>query len=283
MNKKLSSLKIHNIIVCAIILIIFVIFGAINTNAEEVSQKEEVLPSNNIRIGYSYRKLIEEEQNKEVSKYNILEAKKEEIKFFSNIFDYDYEVILEDLTIINQNDFNEYNIGLLTDKNGNLLEYNSFEYGLIEYFYNLNNTNKIKRNTKYIPYTGDSNYIENLIIYFSNIYNNVDTKLLLSIGAAESGYYKVKYMLNYNNVYGGMSSKGLIKYNNIELGTLSYVRMMSKNYYAKGLTTKYSIGKVYCPVINDGVKTASPHWINLIDKALNKYNFHDTNIELKNI
>ena len=90
-------------------------------------------------------------------------------------------------------------------------------------------------------------------------------------------------MLNYNNVYGGMSSKGLIKYNNIELGTLSYVRMMSKNYYAKGLNTKYSIGKVYCPVINNGVKTASPHWINLIDKALNKYNSYDTNIELKNI
>ena len=204
-----------------------------------------MLPSNSIRIGYSYRKLIEEEQKQEVNKINILDTKKEEIKFFSNIFDYDYEEILEDLTNINQNEFNEYNIGLLTDKNGNLLKYNSFEYGLIEYFYNLNNSNKIKK--------------------------------------TKSGYYKVKYMLNYNNVYGGMSSKGLIKYNNIELGTLSYVRMMSKNYYAKGLTTKYSIGKVYCPVINKGVKTASPHWINLIDKALNKYNSYDTNIELKNI
>ena len=282
MDKKLSSLKIHNIIVCAIILIIFVIFGVINTNAEEVNKKEEVLPSNRIRIGYSYRKLIEEKQKQEVNKFNILDAKKEEIKFFSDIFDYDYEEILEDLTNINQNEFNEYNIGLLTDKSGNLLKYNSFEYGLIEYFYNLNNSNKIKK-PKYVPYTGDSSYIENLIIYFSTIYNNVDTKLLLSIGAAESGYYKVKYMLNYNNVYGGMSSKGLIKYNNIELGTLSYVRMMSKNYYAKGLTTKYSIGKVYCPVINNGVKNASPHWINLIDKALNKYNSYDTNIELKNI
>jgi len=39
MDKKLSSLKIHNIIVCAIILIIFVIFGVINTNAEEVNKK----------------------------------------------------------------------------------------------------------------------------------------------------------------------------------------------------------------------------------------------------
>ena len=70
MDKKLSSLKIHNIIVCAIILIIFVIFGVINTNAEEVNKKEEVLPSNRIRIGYSYRKLIEEKQKQEVNKLN---------------------------------------------------------------------------------------------------------------------------------------------------------------------------------------------------------------------
>ena len=54
-------------------------------------------------------------------------------------------------------------------------------------------------------------------------------------------------MLRQNNIYGGMSSKGLIKYNSIELGVLTYVRMMSKNYYAKGLTNMYSIGKVYCP------------------------------------
>ena len=73
MDKKLSSLKIHNIIVCAIILIIFVIFGVINTNAEEVNKKEEVLPSNRIRIGYSYRKLIEEKQKQEVNKFNILD------------------------------------------------------------------------------------------------------------------------------------------------------------------------------------------------------------------
>ena len=85
---------------------------------------------------------------------------------------------------------------------------------------------------------------------------NVDSKLLLSIGAAESGYYKVKYMLRQNNIYGGMSSKGLIKYNNIELGVLTYVRMMSKNYYARGLTNMYSIGKVYCPTYENGTKIA---------------------------
>ena len=38
-------------------------------------------------------------------------------------------------------------------------------------------------------------------MYYSNIYTNVDQTLMLSIGAAESGYYKVKYMLKKNNVY----------------------------------------------------------------------------------
>ena len=57
-----------------------------------------------------------------------------------------------------------------------------------------------------------------LIQYFADIYDNVDKQTILGIGAAESGYYKVKYMLKNNNIYGGMSSKGLIRHNNIELG-----------------------------------------------------------------
>ena len=90
-------------------------------------------------------------------------------------------------------------------------------------------------------------------------------------------------MLRLNNIYGGMSSKGLIKYNNIELGVLTYVRMMSRNYYAKGLTNMYSIGKVYCPTYENSTKIASPHWISLINKALTKYELYNFNIELKDI
>ena len=90
-------------------------------------------------------------------------------------------------------------------------------------------------------------------------------------------------MLRLNNIYGGMSSKGLIKYNNIELGVLTYVRMMSRNYYAKGLTNLYSIGKVYCPTYENGSKIASPHWISLINKALIKYELYNYNVELKDI
>lgn len=90
-------------------------------------------------------------------------------------------------------------------------------------------------------------------------------------------------MLKYNNVYGGMSSKGLIKHNNIEQGVLSFVRLMSRNYYGKGLNTLESIGKVYCPVYNNGVKQASSHWINLVTNTKSKYiNYTDT-ITIENL
>ena len=288
MNKKLSSLKIHNIVVCAIILIVFVIFGVANARAEEINNNDEVLPSNNIQLGKNYRKLIDENKEKQTTntkkkESNILNIKEKEIKFFSEIFGYNYEDVLNNLKGINNETYNEYNIGNIKNNKDELIKYNSFEYGLIEYFYNLNKEKSLKKTNKYIPYTGDSLYVENLIIYFSSIYDNVDSKLLLGIGAAESGYYKVKYMLRLNNIYGGMSSKGLIKYNNIELGVLTYVRMMSKNYYARGLTNMYSIGKVYCPTYENGTKIASPHWISLIKKALTKYEPYNFNIDLKDI
>lgn len=288
MNKKLSSLKIHNIVVCAIILIVFVIFGVANARAEEINNNDEVLPSNNIQLGNNYRKLIDENKEKQTTntkkkESNILNIKEKEIKFFSEIFGYNYEDVLNNLKGINNETYNEYNIGNIKNNKDELIKYKSFEYGLIEYFYNLNKEKSLKKTNKYVPYTGDSLYVENLIIYFSSIYDNVDSKLLLGIGAAESGYYKVKYMLRLNNIYGGMSSKGLIKYNNIELGVLTYVRMMSRNYYAKGLTNLYSIGKVYCPTYENGSKIASPHWISLINKALIKYELYNYNVELKDI
>lgn len=288
MNKKLSSLKIHNIVVCAIILIVFVIFGVANARAEEINNNDEVLPSNNIQLGNNYRKLIDENKEKQTTntkkkESNILNIKEKEIKFFSEIFGYNYEDVLNNLKGINNETYNEYNIGNIKNNKDELIKYNSFEYGLIEYFYNLNKEKSLKKTNKYVPYTGDSLYVESLIIYFSSIYDNVDSKLLLGIGAAESGYYKVKYMLRLNNIYGGMSSKGLIKYNNIELGVLTYVRMMSRNYYAKGLTNLYSIGKVYCPTYENGSKIASPHWISLINKALIKYELYNYNVELKDI
>lgn len=297
MEKNVSSLKISNIILCVILLITFVIVGTrTNVKANEINNNDdEVYPSVNIQLGNRYPSLIKSESTSKeeslVASNIILDSnyyiKKniDTIKFFATAFGYDLNDVINDLTSLSENEevFIRTNIGYLKNKSGKLYVYDNFEYGLIEYFYNLNNNGRIKRNKKYIPYKGNSKYVEDLITYYSSIYQNIDKTTLLSIGAAESGYYKVKYMLKYNNIYGGMSSKGLIKHNNIELGVLTFVRMMSRNYYGKGLTTPKSIGKVYCPVYIDGVKVASPHWINLVNTAKNKYSKYNDNITINDL
>lgn len=294
MGKNVSSLKIFNIIVCVIILIVFAIIGTrINVQANEVvSSNDEVLPSI-CELGYRYKDLLDNytfiyNKEKDSITYDLdyyIESNKEAIKFFAKIFDYQLEDVIYNLKQREKDNdtFLSTNIGYLKDKNGNLKVYDSFEYGLIEYFYDLNEHNKNLRHVNYEPYTGSADYVEKLIMYYSSIYTNVDRTTLLSIGAAESGYYKVKFMLKYNNVYGGMSSKGLIKHNNIELGVLSYVRMMSRNYYGKGLNSVSSIGRVYCPRIIDGVKQASPHWIDLVNNAKKKYKNYNDKITLEDI
>jgi len=161
--------------------------------------------------------------------------------------------------------------------------YPNFEYGLIEYFYNLNKTNKSLRNEKHIPYQGDTKYIKDLIIYFSNIYQNVDPIVLLAIGAAESGHYRAQGMLNANNVFGGMLNRRLIRYNNIEVGVLTYVRMMSRNYYGQGLTTLETIGRKFCPRVENGVTQASSHWLSLVRSVKRNYQDYTYTITLNEI
>ena len=290
MEKNVSSLKILNIIICLLLLVVFAIF----TGTKKVDAKSEAsgeYPSR-FTLGYQFKELEfiykEATPKEEILVYNLeyyIENNLDIIKFYSKVFDYNLDDVLHDLKEREKTNstFISTNIGYLKNEKGELRIYDSFEYGLIEYFYNLMETKTIKRNIKYRPYEGNSSYIEKLIMHYSSIYSNVDQTTLLSIGAAESGYYKVKYMLRSNNVYGGMSSKGLIRHNNIELGVLSYVRMMSKYYYGKGLNTPELIGRVYCPVFENGTKVASSHWLNLVSTAKNKYNKYDFNITINDI
>ena len=94
------------------------------------------------------------------------------------------------------------NIGSLKNDDGELIKYNSIEYGIVEYFCEFSEIYPEKQKNKWEPYNGNSDYIEKLIMYYTTIYTDVDKTIALSIGAAESGYYTVKYMLNKNNVYG---------------------------------------------------------------------------------
>lgn len=301
-TRKASRVSWKHIICCLILLLIFVFTVGIHINAKgesdgilatsdvvplaksgnfvkvlNVQSKSQGLlagPNDNVTI--SLDKL-----NYYINTYNF------ELNFLSNTFGVNYQDIIDDLNSRHQGveDFDFSNIGLLLNEEGNVKKYNNNLYGLVEYFYDYVERNPKKVNKKWVPYTGNADYVEKLIMYFTtNIYDNVDVTTALSIGAAESGYYTVDYMLRCNNVFGGMSSNGLTKFKNIEFGVLSYIRMLSRNYYGSGLTTVSAIGKRYCPTYDSfGNKIASPHWINLVNKASNKYKDYETNVNLQDL
>ena len=58
---------------------------------------------------------------------------------------------------------------------------------------------------------------------------------------------------------------------------------MSKYYYGKGLTTLHEIGRVYCPVFENGIKIASPHWIDLVTRAQDYYAESTQEIKIENL
>ena len=301
-KEKASNKALKHIVCCIILVILFVItFTKVHAQNETtnviVSDTESTVPLKpqlneallelkRINIGENAIKLYDNPRIIEKNINYYIEQYDKTLIFFAEAFGYDIETVKSDLIERNKDieNIEQTNIASLIDDEGNIKTYPNTEYGIVEYFYELVNTNKLERNRKIEPYTGSSEYVENLVIYFSKIYDNVDTSIALSIGAAESGYYQVGYMLKMNNVYGGMSNYGLIKHDNIELGILSYIRMLSLSYFGKGLTTISEIGYVYCPTINEyGYKTASPHWINLVSRAKEKYDGYSFDITIDNI
>ncbi len=202
-----------------------------------------------------------------------LKKNKDTVEFFAKTFGIDSSYIYEDLIKKNDNSsYDEYNIGLVKDTKG-LKKYGSFEEGLIEYLFGFAKENPQLVTNTVVPYEGNSEYVIDLIKYFTSIYSNVDYLTAVSIGAAESGHYRVKYMLANNNIYGGMTyNQTLIKYKNIEYGVLNFVRLLSKSYFGRGLNTIESIGVVYNPTYNaNGIKIANPHWVNLVNSAKAMY------------
>jgi len=302
-TQEASKKALKHIICCLIILLAFVV-TITKVNAQEkngellTSETEEVVPLKpqlDKRLLHLNRIIITESEMLEYNKPRIIKKDinyyiKENIDiltFLSNAFGYDINFVKENIIERSKDVYKlePTNIGSLKDESDVLIKYDNSEYGAVEYFYYLVECHPEKRNIKVVPYSGSSDYVEKLIMYYTtNIYTNVDTTTALSIGASESGYYEVKYMLNRNNVYGGMSSNGLIRHENIEIGVLKYIRLLSKNYYDKGLTDIYSIGRVYCPHFDEyGNKIASPHWINLVNKASSKYAEYTGEITIKDI
>ena len=300
-TKKASKTNWKHITVCVIILVIFVVTIGININAENITD-ETIADSSSDIIPLKANERIplvntenevelagpKEEVTVKISEIDrYITTYKEELEFFSKCFKVNYEDIESDLIRIYEetNELVFTNPGHLLDSKGNVKTYETPERGIVEYFYSYVENNPKKVNNKRVAYKGGAEYVENLIIYYTTkVYTNVDTNTALSIGAAESGYYKVKYMLSVNNIFGGMSSNGLTKYKNIEYGVLSYVRMLSTGYYDKGLTSLESIGRKYCPTTdNNGNKVASSHWISLVKTAMKKYGKYNYDINIEDL
>lgn len=206
-----------------------------------------------------------------------------ELKFLSSAFNVKYKDILSDLLERHKGNvkFNVYNVGLLDSTK----EIDNVLYGMVEYFYDYEKKNPNNINKERVPYNGNAQYIENLIVFLcEQIYTNVDPTIALSIASIESASFKAKSMMKVNNVYGGMSGGNLIKYRNIDYGVLSYIRLLSRSYFGKGLTTVETIGKKYNPTYDKfGNKIANPNWVNSVNTAMVKYNGINTNITLSDL
>lgn len=212
-----------------------------------------------VTVSYDNRSLesvriITEEQKLELY-LNEYEA---EIKFFAKTFGISEETLLNKLS----NDYITLNL-LNTDENIGKV--------LINYLFNLESSESNLFVNTITPCNESKEYILSLINYFSNLYGNVDFEIAAAIAEVESGF-SAPSMLNKNNVFGGVASGRLISYKNIEYGILRYIKLLSEGYFAKGLTTVETIGRVYNPTYNEqGVKIAKPTWVNHVNNAMSNY------------
>lgn len=271
--KREKIIKISKI--CLLICLAFTISG-VGIKQSNLTNKSDVITAYNPTT-------LNENKNVEVetlaeSKTKLdeyIQINEETIRFFANMFDMDYDIVINKIKEINPNGDSiiENNIGYLVNENNEPYDFGSIDRGILELFLYLENAYPDLVIYNYVPYNGSAEYVEALVEYFSSLYPNVDSKLMLSIGAAESGYYTSETMLSKNNIYGGMGSNGLIAYKNIEYGVMQYIKKMSEKYYNYGLDTPEKIGYVFCPTTQNGVKTVSSHWLNLVNKALEKYTY----------
>lgn len=89
----------------------------------------------------------------------------------------------------------------------------------------------------------------------------IPSDIVLAIARLETGHFKSRAYLEYNNP-GGMSIHEVpIKYDTIEEGVEAFVGNLARNYFGKGLTTPEAIGKKYCPVNYE-------HWVNIVTQLM---------------
>ncbi|CDF19938.1 putative uncharacterized protein [Clostridium sp. CAG:609] len=243
-NNKSKVMKFIVLIVGIVILLV--------PHKGEVLQVEEVNLSTKIEL--SAKKELTESEKVEA----LLNENFDEISFFSKVFQINEETLIDKLTI-NYKELNLLDDGII------------FKKILVDYLFNLEQSERELFGKNKVYCTKDSGYIINLINYYTDIYDNVDYSIASAIGEIESGFTS-RYMLNNNNIFGGMANGRLISYKSIEYGTLMYIKMLSDGYFGKGFNTVELIGIIYNPMFNEnGVKVAKPTWVNNVKRAMEKY------------
>lgn len=262
-----------------LVLVFSLLISGVGIKQTNLSNKHDVITAytpakiNDVKTNEKETDKVKEIEKTKLDKF--LEANEEAIRFYANMFDINYDSAIQKIHEINPNKdaIIDNNIAYLVNENNEPYDFGNVDRGILEFFLYIESAFPEMVSDEYIPYAGSAEYVEALVEYFSSLYPNVDHKLMLSIGAAESGYYTSSTMLAKNNIYGGMGQGGLITYKNIEYGVMKYIKKMSESYYGKGLDTPEKIGFVFCPKTENGVKVVSPHWLKLVNQALGQYTY----------
>ena len=267
----MKKYRVSNSTISLIITIIAVFIGVIKNDLETSY-------SNALDVSNKVFALQIDEYNVKEDIISFVESNINIFSFYADTFAITIDNIINSLELDNQ-----FNIFNYKDIGNTGIEYNNLDKNIIDYLFNLEKRKPKLFNKSVIANTNSKEYIYKLLNYYTNLYGNVDYQTLASIAYIESGNLNSKYMLSRNNIFGGMSSSGLISYRNISYGVLIYVKMMSINYYAKGLTTLETIGKKYNPIEVNGVKIANPKWVSNINSISYKFSNEEKNVDLNSI
>lgn len=246
------------LLISAFISITIMLYG-ISSN-QEYEYKEIATPVEIVNESIKYS--VEDDIN------NYIFNNKTTFDFYTKMFG----ISLDDLTakLIEVNQYNNYFV--YEDIGNTGIKYPNLELNLIDYLSKLEISEPDLFNRKYIYNEVSKEYIYGLIDYFSVIYPNVDKNIAKAITSIETGNLNSTYMLKYNNICGILSNGNLVRFPNIEYGVYRYIKMLSTNYFGKGLNTVDTIGYVYNPIINsDGSKIANPNWVDNVSKLVDDF------------
>lgn len=100
---------------------------------------------------------------------------------------------------------------------------------------------------------------------------NIDYFLLKAISIHETGHFKSKAWLEYNNAGGIMGKNGLVRYETKEDGIMAMARLLKTQYIDKGYDTIEKIQKKYAPLnVKNDPNNLNRHWISGVTNIYNE-------------